>query len=1074
MGNCVICKNGQVIMRRDNTDLALNGDLTYARTMNSFKRNSSHSIFHHKATTSNEKISLLNKSLRHNRTKVKTFLKIPTILSNVSRTQVDTTTEQILFTCTTLKPLITLEFHRNNNNNLRIKTIKTIKTFYGNHEFKREESCCTENKENSNCHNGTNNITSVGNSNSNNNNINNQKQGVQNLLSLSQCENEEQFQQLDEDKFEQQNIEVTNEQEDFLIRKLSNHYLFKHFEPQIIQILLDNAQGYQIEQGVTIYEQGKLGEGFFIIQSGCVKITIPENQSTIITSSSSLPIQTKERILGPGECFGDLALIYSGHKRRETAVAITPLDFYVILGYTYRETTKNFCKHSIEQLTNYINRNIWLVHLDPAVKLILASLTVLEEYEPNEFIYSSSDLMDLNKIYLVNSGHLNIVKKNNSDNEIIEKIYPNHSFGELQMLLGIELGSIYELKGGNSISSAYVLTKDMLSEAIGPNYQETILFSIFSFAVKHNEFLNNIFLETYYKEIFYLFQIQQYEQDKILFSHKSITDDNKKLYLILSGSLIDSNTNQIVSKPGKIYGDELINQISTPSSQCKKNSSIIVKESLITLECTWNKIKSKLKDLSKDASIDIFKRANRIRRLYLFKHISENKILELCHLMKKVKYTSGDVIIKQDTMVNNFFVISKGSVCILKNNTFIREVGTGNCFGEVSLLNEEPSDVSVIANASEVHCYTLTMQVFLKFLINEKMNNYIKKKMCLEDTNIELKDLFFIKTLGKGRFGLVSLVHNQISSYAIKTIPRSYIASNLQLAGYMIDEKNILLSLDHPYIVKLVKTLKNDNMCFFLMENVDGTNIDDYIGRNINNKYNLQYTKFFAASIGLVISYLSKKLIIHRDLKPSNIMIDNFGYFKIIDFGAAKKIKDFAFTIIGTPKCMAPEIILGKGYSYPIDYWSLGVCVYYFYYGKFPFGDDKDNVMKIYDEILTKEVSFPKEKEVFELSVFIRGLLNKNAVCRICTLERMQSEILFKGFNWEELKEFKMKTPKCCGNVKVVNDQQERQEQMMLQNLRIPFLKFISENKFEPFCPVQTNEAFSNSHRSLMNWFDNF
>jgi len=57
-------------------------------------------------------------------------------------------------------------------------------------------------------------------------------------------------------------------------------------------------------------------------------------------------------------------------------------------------------------------------------------------------------------------------------------------------------------------------------------------------------------------------------------------------------------------------------------------------------------------------------------------------------------------------------------------------------------------------------------------------------------------------------------------------------------------------------------------------------------------------------------------------------MVDSEGYIHIIDFGAAKIIKDRTFTIVGTACYMAPEVITGKGYSFSCDLWSLGVLLY--------------------------------------------------------------------------------------------------------------------------------------------------
>ncbi len=85
----------------------------------------------------------------------------------------------------------------------------------------------------------------------------------------------------------------------------------------------------------------------------------------------------------------------------------------------------------------------------------------------------------------------------------------------------------------------------------------------------------------------------------------------------------------------------------------------------------------------------------------------------------------------------------------------------------------------------------------------------------------------------------------------------------------------------------------------------------------------------------LALEYLHSKSIIYRDLKPENLMVDKFGNMFVIDMGTAKILKKGktpgkTFTIIGTPHYMAPEIIQGKGYTYSIDLWSVGVCMYEF------------------------------------------------------------------------------------------------------------------------------------------------
>ncbi len=83
---------------------------------------------------------------------------------------------------------------------------------------------------------------------------------------------------------------------------------------------------------------------------------------------------------------------------------------------------------------------------------------------------------------------------------------------------------------------------------------------------------------------------------------------------------------------------------------------------------------------------------------------------------------------------------------------------------------------------------------------------------------------------------------------------------------------------------------------------------------------------------------------------------------KLIDFGTVKEITDRTQTIIGTPHYMAPEVILGEGYSFSIDFWSIGknklfylaICMYEFMCGYVPFGELAEDPMQVYYSIINE------------------------------------------------------------------------------------------------------------------------
>ena len=84
--------------------------------------------------------------------------------------------------------------------------------------------------------------------------------------------------------------------------------------------------------------------------------------------------------------------------------------------------------------------------------------------------------------------------------------------------------------------------------------------------------------------------------------------------------------------------------------------------------------------------------------------------------------------------------------------------------------------------------------------------------------------------------------------------------------------------------------------------------------------------KFYASEILLALEYLHSRNIIYRDLKPENILLDQHGHIKITDFGLSKVCnsdRQLTYSICGTPEYVAPEVMLGKGYSQTADWFSF-------------------------------------------------------------------------------------------------------------------------------------------------------
>ncbi|XP_951989.1 camp-dependent protein kinase, beta-catalytic subunit, putative [Theileria annulata] len=192
---------------------------------------------------------------------------------------------------------------------------------------------------------------------------------------------------------------------------------------------------------------------------------------------------------------------------------------------------------------------------------------------------------------------------------------------------------------------------------------------------------------------------------------------------------------------------------------------------------------------------------------------------------------------------------------------------------------------------------------------------------------------------------------------SLKILSKDKIIEKRQLE-HVKNEKNILSSLKHPFIVEYLGSFQDPLNLYFVLEFVPGGELFTYLRRMRN--FPLEYTRFYSSQVLLALDYLHMNKLVYRDLKPENILLDVMGYIRIVDFGFAKRLdKGRTYTVCGTCDYLAPEIFLKKGHDFMADFYSFGVFLYELLIGIPPFY--ANTPQKTYKLALNNEVKFSRK-----------------------------------------------------------------------------------------------------------------
>ncbi|ETW82564.1 hypothetical protein HETIRDRAFT_108831 [Heterobasidion irregulare TC 32-1] len=335
----------------------------------------------------------------------------------------------------------------------------------------------------------------------------------------------------------------------------------------------------------------------------------------------------------------------------------------------------------------------------------------------------------------------------------------------------------------------------------------------------------------------------------------------------------------------------------------------------------------------------------------------------------------------------------------------------------------------------------------------------------LRRTKIGLADFRTVKVIGRGAFGEVRLVQKTDTGrvYAMKTLQKAEMLRRDQLA-HVRAERDVLAESTSPWVVQLYYSFQDPLYLYLIMEFLPGGDLMTMLMKY--DVFSEDVTRFYIAECIMAIDAVHKMGFIHRDIKPDNILIDKNGHLKLSDFGLStglhrqteaayyrrlveeqqagprnvarnsvevtpinltmtraetiatwkKNRRKLAYSTVGTPDYIAPEVFMMRGYGKECDWWSLGAIMFECVVGYPPFCSE--NASDTYKKIVQwpKHLFFPEDVHLSrEAEDLMRRLMTWGD--QRWPVEKTKMHAFFEGVEWNALRELQAPRPPTLSSI---------------------------------------------------------
>ena len=254
-----------------------------------------------------------------------------------------------------------------------------------------------------------------------------------------------------------------------------------------------------------------------------------------------------------------------------------------------------------------------------------------------------------------------------------------------------------------------------------------------------------------------------------------------------------------------------------------------------------------------------------------------------------------------------------------------------------------------------------------------ELNRKMRKK-------ITVKDFEPLSIIGRGAFGEVRICKYKETGevVAMKKMKKSEMLYKNQVS-HVRAERDVLVKAKNTWTVELKFSFQDERHLYLIMEFLPGGDLMTLLMRK--DILTEDESRFYISETILAIETVHDLNYIHRDLKPDNILLDKDGHVKLTDFGLCKhaeirsqrvtdvqtknnafshnfnqlksvldkklgykRCRQLAYSTVGTPDYIAPEVFGQNGYDETVDWWSVGVILFEMLVGYPPFFSDEPSI----------------------------------------------------------------------------------------------------------------------------------